>query len=66
MPKSIKDKHCPFKMTIGIGRNAPITRDCEKEHCAIWTGKEENGECAILLLALNSSTIIKHISKEND
>ena len=56
-PRLEKGKRCPFKMT-----GAPTSKVCERQHCAIWTGTRDNGECAILLLALNSSTIIKHIS----
>ncbi len=45
-------KRCPFKAPT------ELDRICGRQHCALWTGEGKEGECALLMLALDFSTFI--------
>ena len=46
-------KKCPFKMM----NPKQLSQTCDKQNCGVWAGKDDNGKCGLLLLALNFSTI---------
>lgn len=52
-PLPEKGKRCPFKQPSSFG-----SKLCEKQSCALWTGEDKEGECALLMLALDFSEFI--------